>query len=124
MLMMSFLVSMCSGVGCIPVIGSSSGIFGTILAGPQCPVQIEGDPQCDDKPLAATVIVKTADGLFEVARFTADSNGEFRVPLQPGSYLLDPLPGENGFPHSSPQLVTVEADTFTQVDISYDTGIR
>jgi hypothetical protein len=120
----TLLVWVCSGVSCIPITGLNSGIFGTILSGPQCPVQIEGDDQCADKPFAATVIVKTSNGLLEITRFTADSKGEFRVSLSPGTYLLDPLPGENGFPHSSPQPVTVEADTFTQVDISYDTGIR
>lgn len=103
----------------------SSGITGIVLSGPQCPVVAPGmDDDCADKPYPATIIVKTTNGLFEVTRFTADSNGEFRVPLPPGQYLLDPLPGSNGFPHASPQTVDVQAEQFTEITILYDTGIR
>jgi len=101
----------------------NSGITGTITRGPICPVQIEGDPSCDDQPYAGTVVVRLAGGL-EVTRFTAGADGTFRVALLPGAYTLTPLPGPNGFPHSSPVEVTVPPDTFVQVDISYDTGIR
>jgi hypothetical protein len=70
------------------------------------------------------VIVKTPDGIFEVTRFTADETGQFRVPLFPGTYLLDPLSGPNGFPVASQQLVGVQEGMFTRVDINFDTGIR
>ena len=74
--------------------------------------------------IKGTVIVKTQNGLSEVTRFTADADGHFRVPLYPGTYLLHPLPGPNGFPHASDQSVQVETDAFTPVNIAYDTGIR
>ena len=47
-----------------------------------------------------------------------------RVPLFPGTYLLDPLPGASGFPVSSPQTVVVQSGVFTDRTISYDTEIR
>jgi hypothetical protein len=113
-------------VGCLGLSSSSdltSGIQGTITRGPICPVQMFNDPSCDDQPYAGTVVVSSEIGL-EVTRFTAKDDGTFRVRLSPGVYTLTPLPGPNGFPHASPQEVTVPADTFVVVDISYDTGIR
>lgn len=112
----------CAGVS-IPA-DLDSGISGIVLAGPTCPVEMPDDPDCDDQPYAATVIVKTLDGSSTVTRFTAGNDGRFRVPLFPGTYRLDPLPGANGFPISSPQTVVVQSDSYTEVTISYDTGIR
>jgi len=82
------------------------------------------NPECDDRPYVASVVVETADGRFTVTRFTAGTDGRFRVPLFPGTYLLDPLPGAGGLPVSSPQTVVVQAGAYTEVTISYDTGIR
>jgi hypothetical protein len=120
-----FLVSLVSGcAGAIIPADLDSGISGIVLAGPTCPVQMPDDPECDDQPYAATVVIRSANGRFTVTRYTAGSDGRFRVPLFPGTYLLDPLPGATGFPFSSPQTVVVQSGTFTDVTISYDTGIR
>ncbi len=102
-----------------------SGVEGIVLAGPQCPVQGPdvGD-ECDDQPYQATIIVRSEDGSTEIIRFTAEDDGAFRQPLAPGSYLLDPQPGENGFPFAEDQLVTVTEGQFTEITILYDTGIR
>ncbi|MHC4797273.1 MAG: hypothetical protein ACYTF1_11580 [Planctomycetota bacterium] len=102
----------------------NSGIEGTMMAGPQCPVVGPGTVGCEDKPYQGTVIVKTANGLLEVTRFMADAAGNFSVPLYPGTYLLQPLPVLNGFPHASEQTVEVQEGAFTQVDLLFDTGIR
>jgi len=101
-----------------------SGISGVVLAGPTCPVESPDNPDCDDRPYAASIVVKTADGRFTVTRFTAGDDGRFRVPLFPGTYRLDPRPGASGFPVSSPQTVVVQSGAFTDLTISYDTGIR
>ncbi len=102
-----------------------SGIAGTVLAGPQCPViGPNSGPECDDKPLAATIVVRSAAGVF-VTQFTSDADGQFRVPLFPGSYTLEPQPvSPSGLPHGVPQTVEVQAGQFTEVTIEYDTGIR
>jgi len=121
-LFLAYLVGGCAGAF-IPA-DLDSGISGVVLAGPTCPVQTPDNPECDDQPYAASIVVKTADGLFTVTRFTAGDDGRFRVPLFPGTYLLDPLPGASGFPVSSPQTVVVQSDSFTDLTISYDTGIR
>ena len=118
-----FVVAAGCGLGPIPE-DLSSGIAGIVLAGPQCPVVQEGS-DCNDKPLATTIIVRSAATGREVTRFTSDIDGSFRVPLYPGTYELDPQPGSaSGLPYASPQTVKVQADAFTDVTILYDTGIR
>lgn len=113
------------GCGVIPIPADlDSGITGIVLAGPQCPVVgPDSGEECDDQPYQATVIVRSQLGI-EVARFTADEAGEFRVPLYPGNYTLDPLPGENGLPSAQELTVTVEEGAFAEIMILYDTGIR
>lgn len=109
----------------IVVAPPGTGIRGVMLAGPQCPVVGPGTgSECDDQPFMGTVIVQTEDASEEITRFTADEDGMFRVPLAAGSYHLVPLPGENGFPFADEQVVEVTEDSFTEVQIPYDTGIR
>jgi hypothetical protein len=104
---------------------TDSGIAGQILIGPQCPVVRPGmEEECADKSYQATVVVKTASGAREVARFQSDGKGQFRVALRPGTYLLEPVPGGPILPHAAPMTVQVDAGMFTEVTIFYDTGIR
>lgn len=114
----------CGTFSSTPAPVPDSGIEGQVLVGPQCPVERPGDPNCQDKPYQAAVIVKSADGSREIARFTSGSDGRFRVALEPGTYLLDPQSQTSPFPRGVPQTVTVEAGKYSQVTISYDTGIR
>ena len=104
----------------------SSGIQGVVTAGPQCPVEtVPPTPGCEDKPLAATIIVRAAATYLEVTRFTSAADGTFNASLAPGDYVLDPqTPGPGPFPRGEPQTVDVNAGEFTQVSIQYDTGIR
>ena len=103
-----------------------TGITGTMLAGPQCPVMRDPDsgPECDDQPYAGTVVVKTEDGATEVTRFTAAADGSFEVAIAAGPYRLMPLPGLNGFPIADEQTVDVVSGTLTDVQLLFDTGIR
>ncbi len=103
-----------------------SGITGTILLGPTCPVMRNPpDPACADRPYKATIIVKSEDGLREITRFTSGEDGTFRVELAPGTYLLDPQsPAGSMLPRGEQQTVVVEAGQLTDVQISYDSGIR
>ena len=117
----SLAASGCGGF--LPPIGSDSGITGTILAGPTCPV-VSPNPgvDCADKSVVATVIVRDATIGLELARFTSSTDGTFLVPLFPGRYILDPQPvsGYIGTPPS--QTVDVQAGRFTDVIIEYDTA--
>ena len=100
---------------------AAQGIDGLVLIGPQCPVQSQRDP-CPDLPYEASIDVRTSSGA-EVTTVRSDAEGRFRIGLRPGSYVLEPLAG-NPFPAAGPQPVEVEADRYTEVVVSFDTGIR
>ncbi|MCI0556352.1 MAG: hypothetical protein L0287_35875 [Anaerolineae bacterium] len=52
-----------------------------------------------------------------------DGQGHFKIPLAPGEYILHPE-SPNGIPYASEQILVVEAGTFTQIVVNYDSGIR
>lgn len=106
-----------------PPASGENGIKGKVVLGPTCPVAKQGKDECQVKPLQATVLVKTSDGIKELTRFTSDIQGNFEVILAPGNYLLEPVLKDN-LPYGRPQTITVEKDKFTQITISYDTGLR
>lgn len=107
---------------------SNSGIEGQALLGPACPgPQIAEGPEatrCADKPYQATIKVLDEKGKV-VTTFQTDEDGRFQVALSPGTYTLVPEINPNAvFPLASTQTVTVNGGEFTQITISFDTGIR
>ncbi|HTW96235.1 MAG TPA: hypothetical protein VMD74_01070 [Candidatus Methylomirabilis sp.] len=108
----------------IPAPDGQSGISGTSLLGPTCPVErIPPDPACAPQPYPALIIVKTADGTKEITRFNTDQDGKFKINLAPGKYLLEPQ-SSGVYPRGIPQTVTVNNDNFISVKINFDSGIR
>jgi hypothetical protein len=97
------------------------GIEGIALLGPLCPVVSEADP-CPDRPYQANIEIRT-DGDQHVTRVRSGEDGRFRVGLKPGSYRLVPERG-NPLPTASDQAVDVLEGVYTQVTVSFDTGIR
>jgi hypothetical protein len=88
-----------------------------------CPVE-QLDHPCPDQPFAATVVVRTPDGMA-LCTTRSGADGQFRIGLPPGSYVLDPSTGTGGsLPFARAQPVTVEPDRYTAVTIVFDTGIR
>jgi hypothetical protein len=105
--------------------GSPTGVRGTVTAGPTCPVEREPpDPGCAERPVAGAVLVFTDAGGLEVARVTSAADGSFTVELAPGAYHVsaEPVAGLMGTP--GPMDVEVEAGQPTELQVSYDTGIR
>ena len=99
----------------------ASGIRGQALAGPQCPVEVEGSP-CPDVPWEGTVVaIDTSTG----DRFTTttDAEGRFELPLAPGTYDVS-IDAGSDLPFAKPQTVTVTDGAFADVVVSVDTGIR
>ena len=92
---------------------AAQGIEGIALRGPVCPVVSE-DADCADRPHQAWITVEDASGR-RIVRIRSDEEGRFRVGLVPGAYRLVP---------ESDQDVEVEPGVFTQVSLSFDTGIR
>lgn len=99
----------------------SSGIRGQALAGPQCPVEVEGSP-CPDLPYEGTVVATDADS-GDSFTVETDAEGRFELALAPGSYEVS-IRSESQPPFAKPQTVTVEQGAFTRVIVSVDTGIR
>jgi carboxypeptidase family protein len=104
--------------------GPGTGIVGTALAGPTCPVVRENDPSCDPRPVAGvTLVVKTLDGR-QVATVQTDAAGRFAFEVPPGNYSLE-AEQTQAFPLApAPVAVTVLANVRTDVTLEFDTGIR
>jgi hypothetical protein len=100
----------------------TSGIEGQVLLGPACPGPVSVDKPCPDKPYQATILVKDQNGKT-ITQFQCDPNGKFRVSLSPGTYTLHPE-SSGAYPRAADQTVAVKPGQFTQVQITYDSGIR
>jgi hypothetical protein len=99
----------------------TSGISGHVYAGPLEPSRhtmpgLDGD----ESPYAATLLVRSVEGLSVVGTVRSDDHGAFSVALSPGLYLLVPLPEQQPFPSARPMTVAVSADTYTEVLVLYD----
>lgn len=103
---------------------TSSGVGGEVTAGPTCPVERPGDSACAPRIVAGAVLTVADASGKEVARFTTDASGLYRIALSAGSYTLaaEPVDGLMGSP--SPQPFTVKAGALTLLGVAYDTGIR
>lgn len=102
--------------------GGESGIEGSVLVGPMCPIEIEGQ-ECPDRPFAATITVLDQAGQAVATIATDNTSGAFRILLAPGMYTLRPEPGPT-IEYADQQVVQVQSGSFTQVVIVYDSGIR
>jgi hypothetical protein len=99
----------------------TSGIRGHALAGPQCPVEVQGSP-CPPVPYEGTVVATDVDGGAEYTVET-DAEGRFELPLEPGTYDVS-IVSDTSPPIAKPQSVTVESGSFAEITVSVDTGIR
>lgn len=100
---------------------AAQGIDGLALRGPVCPVAVEGQA-CDAQPHQAWIDIRNGAGR-RVVRVRTDHEGRFRVGLAAGRYRLVPESGDP-FPMASPHDVDVMPGQFTEVTVSFDTGIR
>jgi len=108
-----------------PAVSTSGGINGTVLLGPTCPVVMDPpDPACADKPYATNLVLTTADQSRVITEFSSDANGKFSVKVQPGEYTIRSAATANILPYCSHDQFKVEANKFTNITISCDTGIR
>lgn len=101
-----------------------SGVSGTVVLGPTCPVErIPPDPQCAEKPYATVITVTRTGSSAPFVIGSSDASGVFRFSLPPGSYTLTASDGKM-LPRCSPIDVTVGANGYITTTISCDTGIR
>jgi hypothetical protein len=69
------------------------------------------------------VILSTA-GQKEIARVTADQDGNYRVALPPGDYVLDAKGRAPGHVRATPERFSVVSNQTVHVDFELDTGVR
>lgn len=103
-----------------------SGIKGTVLLGPTCPVEAspgDNNPVPCLTPYAATMAVLDNEGV-KVATINSGGDGKFQISLPPGDYVVTPESGADTYPIAQPQSVTVAAGVYTEIQVNYDTGIR
>ena len=70
------------------------------------------------------LIILSQAGNKEIARVTADGNGNFRTALPPGDYVLDVQGRARGHVRAKPQRFTVVSNQTVRVDMDIDTGVR
>jgi hypothetical protein len=70
------------------------------------------------------LIILSQGGEKEIARLTADRNGNYRTALPPGDYVLDVQARARGHVRAKPQRFTIVSNQTVRVDMDIDTGIR
>ena len=70
------------------------------------------------------LIILSKAGQKEMARITADRDGNYRVALPPGDYILDVQGRGRGRVRAKPQPFTVSSNQTVRVDMDIDTGVR
>jgi len=70
------------------------------------------------------LVILSSDKQTEVAHVTPDDNGDYRISLPPGDYVLDVQNRQRRHVRATPQPFTVVADQTVHVDMAIDTGVR
>ncbi len=70
------------------------------------------------------LLILSRGGKKEIARITANRNGNYRVELPPGDHVLDVQGRAPGHVRAKPQPFTVVSNQPVRVDMDIDTGIR
>jgi hypothetical protein len=68
------------------------------------------------------LVVLSQEGEKEIARITADGNGNYRTALTPGNYILDVQDRAAKRLRAKPQLFTVVSNQTVHIDMSIITG--
>jgi hypothetical protein len=108
-----------------PALPIQSGVRGTVTIGPTCPVErIPPTPFCAPRPYQTSIVISrniaTSVALMTVK---SDASGTFTAVLDPGQYVLQPQ-GGSPLPRCGGTPVTVTAQTFSDVTLICDSGIR
>jgi uncharacterized protein (DUF58 family) len=77
-----------------------------------------------ENPADYPLIILTRDRRKEVALVTADENGNYRIGLPPGDYVLDVQNRRRRHVRAKPQPFTVAANQTAHLDMVIDTGVR
>ncbi len=114
-------------VACMPELVTPGTLQGHVNIGPLSPVERVGAPPPTVPPqvyAARQIIVYFSDGKKVATRISPDAQGNYRVTLAPGTYVVDMA--RTGIDRAAglPATVTITSAQTTTLDISIDTGIR
>jgi Carboxypeptidase regulatory-like domain len=70
------------------------------------------------------LVILSREKQTEVAHVTADENGNYRISLPPGDYVLDVHNRKRRHARATPQPFTIVANQTVRVDMAIDTGVR
>jgi hypothetical protein len=70
------------------------------------------------------LVIYERDGKTEIERVTGDAEGNYRVVLPAGTYVVDTVRHGVGGAAELPREVSVVAGRVTRLDVDIDTGIR
>jgi hypothetical protein len=70
------------------------------------------------------LVILSEGGKKEIARLTADGNGNYRTALPPGDYVLDVKGRARSHVRAKAQPFTVVSNQTVRVDMNIDTGVR
>ncbi len=103
----------------------TSGITGTVMLGPTCPVmQDPPEPGCAEKPFETRLALTSSDGAQVIKEFNSDKNGLFTLDTPPGTYSIRQAAAANILPYCSYDSVVVTKGAYTSIIVSCDSGIR
>lgn len=100
---------------------------GHVTVGPLLPVQREGEPTPTPGPevySARKIVIYAEDGETELERAAIDAQGNYRVELPSGRYVVDinHVGIDQGV--DMPATVVINPGETTTLDVEIDTGIR
>ena len=99
------------------------GVRGVVIIGPVCPVQrIPPDPDCADKPYQARLRIKNQAGKA-VIDSVVNKDGTFKFDLPPGEYTITNA-NKDTLPNLAPVSFFVEPNSYTEINLQFDSGIR
>lgn len=104
--------------------GGKTGIRGSAVAGPSCPLESTASP-CRPTGVVAHLAVSRVSGSQVLAQTDSAADGHFTLAVPPGRYVVTATL-TNGVP--SPQTlhrsVTVASQGFVDITMTFDSGIR
>lgn len=102
---------------------ANSGIKGHVTVDAGCP-EIKDSTPCSQIPLPARISIRNISGTT-VRETTSNDQGEFQLEIPAGTYELhaENLSGAP-LPYAPPQHVVIEAGSYTEVNVAFDSGVR
>jgi hypothetical protein len=127
MRMLLLVALMLMVTSCAPVVEETGVLEGHVTIGPLVPVVREGEPEPSPGPevyASRQIVIYASDGRTEVARVQIDGQGNYRVTLAVGTYVVDINHAGIDTAKDLPKTVEIVAGQTTRLDVEIDTGIR